>query len=174
MQKKFLKQIVKILGPCEIEERGKWVPLSEDYINNKFDLDLDFGKVGEKYIEQGFEGDGRIEVKTERGDFSNPKSWVNTNNIAIEFECRGKPSGISTTEASHWAHVLEIHGEVQYTILLAVETLRGIIKSLGVSIERFTTNGGDDDAARMYLFPTSMFGIDTNLILDAYELNHNP
>ncbi len=54
MQKKLLKQVIKILGPCNIEERGRWVPLSEDYINNKFDLDLDFGKVGEKYIEQVF------------------------------------------------------------------------------------------------------------------------
>ena len=50
MQKTFLKQVIKILGPCEIEERGKWVPLSEDYINNKFDLDLDFGKVGENTL----------------------------------------------------------------------------------------------------------------------------
>ena len=50
MQKTFLKKVIKILGPCDIYERGKWMPLSEDYINNKFDLDLDFGKVGEKYI----------------------------------------------------------------------------------------------------------------------------
>jgi hypothetical protein len=141
--------------------------------NKDFKHDLKFGESNEKSLAALLNLD-TVEVKTERGDFSNPKSWVNTNNIAIEFECRGKPSGISTTEASHWAHVLEINGEVQYTILLAVETLRGIIKSLGVSIERFTTNGGDDDAARMYLFPTSMFGIDTNLILDAYELNHTP
>ena len=139
--------------------------------NKDFKHDLKFGESSEKSLAALLNLD-TVEVKTERGDFSNPKSWVNTNNIAIEFECRGKPSGISTTEASHWAHVLEINGEVQYTILLAVETLRGIIKSLGVSIERFTTNGGDDDAARMYLFPTSMFGIDTNLILAAYELNN--
>ena len=57
MQKTFLKKIIKILGPCEIEERGRWMPISKDYINNNFDIDLDFGKVGEIYIEQVFEGD---------------------------------------------------------------------------------------------------------------------
>ena len=102
MQKTFLRQVIKILGPCNIRERGRWVPLSEDYINNKFDLDLDFGKVGEKYIEQVFEGDGRIEVKTERD------IWATTGNIAIEVRCRGKLSGISTTDARTWIQLLSI------------------------------------------------------------------
>ena len=41
MQKTFLKQVIKILGPCDIYERGRWMPLSEDYINNKFEGDWD-------------------------------------------------------------------------------------------------------------------------------------
>ena len=32
MQKTFLKKIIKILGPCEIEERGRWMPISNDYM----------------------------------------------------------------------------------------------------------------------------------------------
>ena len=140
--------------------------------NKNFSHDLQFGQTNEQAIASILNLD-TVEVKTERGDFSNPNSWVNTGNIAIEFFCRGKPSGISSTKATHWVHILEIDGEIQYSIILAVDTLRSIIKSLGKSIERFETQGGDDDAAKMYLFPTTMIGVNTSLILDAYELRHS-
>ena len=87
-----IADIVLILGECEVQdERGVWVPITEDYKKDKFDIDLDFGKVGEKAVEEMFEGDGSIEVKTERD------IWKTTGNIAIEIRYRGKLSGISTT-----------------------------------------------------------------------------
>jgi hypothetical protein len=154
MQKTFLKKIIKILGPCEIEERGRWMPISNDYINNKFDLDLDFGKVGEKYIEQVFEGDGRIEVKTERD------IWATTGNIAIEVRCRGKLSGISTTDARTWIQLLSLKDTIKGGFIMPVKQLKARIKELHDNGEARLVMGGDDDASQMVLIPiNSLFPI---------------
>jgi hypothetical protein len=60
-----------------------------------FDLDLKNGQGIEKHIEEILRGNnGLIEIK-------NDKISPTTENIAIEFECRGKPSGISITKANH-------------------------------------------------------------------------
>ena len=37
---KTLQPIVDAFGVCEIEERGNWVTLNTDYINNKWDIKL--------------------------------------------------------------------------------------------------------------------------------------
>ena len=147
MQKKLLRQAIKILGPCNIYERGRWVPLSTDYINNKFDLDLDFGKVGERYIEQVFEGDGRIEVKTERD------IWATTGNIAIEVRCRGKLSGISTTDARTWIQLLSVDNVIKGGFIMPVKQLKARIKELHESGEARMVMGGDDDASQLVLIP---------------------
>ena len=147
MQKKLLKKVIKILGPCDIYERGKWMPISNDYINDKFDLDLDFGKVGEKYIEEVFEGDGRIEVKTERD------IWATTGNIAIEVRCRGKLSGISTTDAKTWIHLLSLNDVIKGGFIIPVKELKAGIKQLQDSDEVRLDMGGDDDASQMVLVP---------------------
>jgi hypothetical protein len=47
-----------------------------------FDVDLDFGQIYEEKIKNLFEGDGRIEVKTERD------IWADTGNMAIEIRSR--------------------------------------------------------------------------------------
>ena len=86
MQKKpiTIADIVRIFGECEIQdERGIWMPVTVDYKKDKFDIDLDFGKVGEKVVEEMFEGDGTIEVKTER------EIWKTSKNIAIALRDRG-------------------------------------------------------------------------------------
>ena len=90
---KMLQQIVKHFGVCEIEERGNWVALNTDYINNNYDIktegrvkfekDLDYGKIGEFWVDDAL-SNGTVEVKTERD------IWVKTGNIAIEihgFNC---------------------------------------------------------------------------------------
>ena len=46
--------------------------------NTKFDLDLEYGQIREKRIENLLKG-GKIEVKTERS------WWRKTGNIAIEY-----------------------------------------------------------------------------------------
>jgi len=122
MQKKpiTIADIVRIFGECEIQdERGIWMPVTEDYKKDKFDIDLDFGKVGEKVVEEMFEGDGTIEVKTERD------IWKTSKNIAIEIRCRGKLSGISTTTAKTWIHMLDGGGG---GFIFPVKDLRNKIK----------------------------------------------
>ena len=123
------------------------MPISKDYINDKFDLDLDFGKVGEKYIEQVFEGDGRIEVKTERD------IWASTGNIAIEVRCRGKLSGISTTDARTWIHLLSVDNVIKGGFIMPVKQLKARIKELHESDVARLVMGGDDDASQMVLIP---------------------
>jgi hypothetical protein len=147
MQKKFLKQVIKILGPCDIYERGKWMPISEDYINNNFDIDLDFGKVGEKYLEQVFEGDGRIEVKTERD------IWATTGNIAIELRYKGRLSGLSDTDAKMWMQLLTIDGVFKGGFIIPVKKLKERIKELHESGVVRLVMGGDDKQSHLALLP---------------------
>ena len=147
MPKKLITttDIVHIFGKCEIQdERGIWMPIAEDYKNSKFDIDLDFGKVGEKAVEEMLEGDGTVEVKTERD------IWKRTNNIAIEIRCRGKLSGISTTKAKTWIHMLVGGGG---GFIFPVEDLKKKIKKRQKEGKLKVIMGGDDNAAQLALLP---------------------
>jgi hypothetical protein len=147
MQKKpiTVADIVRVFGKCEFQdERGIFVPISNNHIKNNFDIDLDFGKVGEKKIEQLFEGDGRIEVKTERD------IWKRTKNIAVEIRCRGKLSGISTTDAKMWIHMLKDGGG---GFIFPVDELRKKIKQRQEDGTLKLVMGGDDNAAQLALLP---------------------
>ena len=111
--------------------------------NNNFEYDLEFGQIREQRIADLLLNE-RIEVKTERGQ------WVDSGNLAIEFECRGKPSGIATTKASYWLHILEIDGEDYCSLLFRTDVLKKAIKSTkGYRI----VNGGDDNLSRLVLVP---------------------
>ena len=73
---------------------------------SKWDIDLKFGKSGEDRVANLLNAEqSKIEVKTER-DW-----WYKTGNIAIEIECRGKPSGLYATEADYWVHILHKDGK---------------------------------------------------------------
>ena len=63
-------------------------PKNED--RKKFDLDLQYGQVREQMVADMLQNK-KIEVKSERD------VWQRTGNIAIEYECYGKPSGINAT-----------------------------------------------------------------------------
>ena len=89
-----------------IEKEGSWMPITEGYCKG-FDIDLEFGKMGEEFVSNVLEGNTKIEVKTERD------IWVTTGNVAIEIRCNGKPSGLSTTEANVWIHLLAHKGEIK-------------------------------------------------------------
>ena len=147
MQKKpiTIADIVRIFGECELQdERGIWMPVIVDYKKDKFDIDLDFGKVGEKVVEEMFEGDGTIEVKTER------EIWKTSKNIAIEIRCRGKLSGISTTTAKTWIHMLDGGGG---GFIFPVKDLRDKIKKRQEDGNLRLVMGGDDNAAQLALLP---------------------
>ena len=114
-------------------------PSVED--RKKFDIDLAYGKVREDLIKEMLQ-DKKIEVKSERD------VWKRTGNIAIEYQCYGKPSGINATEADYWFHNLCVGEDVYATLVFKTENLKKIIDSLE---RKVSVSGGDHNASRMYL-----------------------
>ena len=119
--------------------------------NKNFKYDLEFGEIREQRIADIFQNE-KIEVKTERG------LWVETGNIAIEVACRGKPSGLATTEAKYWLHILEINGQEFCSLLFPVDVLKARITALKPSYR--IVMGGDDNQSKLVLVPvTELFKI---------------
>jgi hypothetical protein len=73
---------------------------AEGYQPN-WDIDLAVGKAGEAQVIDTIDAwtHGRIEVKTDA-------RAAQTGNLFVEFECKGRPSGIMVTKADSWAFVL--------------------------------------------------------------------
>jgi len=100
--------------------------------NSDFRYDLKVGQVAEQALAKIFEGK-KVEVKRDR------KASL-TGNIFVEYESRGKPSGISTTEADYWCFMVE-----ETFILLTTPRLKEIVASLkGSDRER---QGGDNNTS---------------------------
>ena len=129
-----------------IERKGSWMPLTEGYCKG-FDIDLKFGKMGEEFTSLVFEGNSKVEVKTERD------IWVKTGNVAIEMRCKGQPSGISTTDATVWIHLLSYKGVIKGGFLFKVDELKGLIKKLHKEGNLKVVMGGDDNLSQMALIP---------------------
>ena len=118
---------------------NKTAPSVKD--RKKFDIDLEYGKIRESQVLDMFEN-AKIEVKSERD------IWQKSGNIAIEYECYGKPSGIKATESDYWFHNLCIGDEVFATLVFDTKSLRRIIENLDY---KKSVSGGDHNASRMYL-----------------------
>jgi hypothetical protein len=145
-----IADIVRIFGECEIQdERGIWMPVNEDWKNKKFDIDLDFGKVTEKKLAEAFEGKSKLEVKTERWQ-GKATQWKRTENIAIEIRDRGKLSGLSTTEAELWIHMLDDGGG---GFIFETEHLKNIIRKKKKEGNLVLKMVGDDKAAQCAILP---------------------
>jgi len=129
-----------------IRKEGTWMPLTEGYCKG-FDIDLEFGKMGEEFTQKVFEGNSKVEVKTERD------IWEKTGNIAIEMRCKGKPSGISTTESDVWIHLLSVNSVIKGGFLFKVGELKDKIKKLHESGNLKMVMGGDDNLSQMALLP---------------------
>ena len=122
------------------------MPITEGYCKG-FDLDLKFGKMGEEFVAEVFEGNSKVEVKTERD------IWKTTGNIAIEIRCNGKPSGLSTTESTVWVHLLAHNGVIVGGFLFKVDQLKEKIKNLHKQGSLKMVMGGDDNLSQMALLP---------------------
>lgn len=82
-----------------------------EYCSN-FKYDLKVGQEGENLIAKLLKSK-KIEVKRD--------SWVyKSGNIAIEYESRGKPSGISKSEAEWWSIIFS--GGFEDNIVLFIES----------------------------------------------------
>ena len=91
---------------------------------SNFDIDLEFGEVWEERVRKIFENKGTIEVKTERD------IWRTTGNIVIEIGYKGRPSGLSITDAEWWIHVLTSSGEFHTALIFKVKKLRQTVTEL--------------------------------------------
>jgi hypothetical protein len=110
---------------------------------SNFEYDLKIGQVMEKRLAEILQ-DMKIEVKT---DLIAHK----TGNIAIEYQCRGKPSGIAVTHADYYAYVIPnapISGSI---LLMPVHKLKEICR-LYYNLGRIV-NGGDENLSKMVLIP---------------------
>lgn len=94
---------------------------------SNFAYDLKFGQEGEKSVHNVLSIE-TVEVKRD-------SKWFDTGNLYIETECymmssgKYEPSGLSKTEATHWAFSLD-----DLTVIVPTETLRTVVSRAGRSI----------------------------------------
>jgi len=107
--------------------------------NNDFRYDLKFGKIGEKYLDKILTKE-KIEVKTDR-------QARETRNVFVEYESRGKDSGIITTESKWYCFVLSNDN----IIFISTKKLKKLCrKYLGTNKDII---GGDDNTSKGVLLP---------------------
>lgn len=106
-----------------------------------FDIDLRYGQEGEKLVHDILSGGLRIEVKTDRMAHT-------TGNLAVEYKCRGKWSGISTTQADWWAFVLCHNSHI---LMIRTDMLKVLVKIY--HNEGMIKRGGDEGLSEFVLVP---------------------
>jgi hypothetical protein len=79
----------------------------------------------------------KIEVKSD-------KQGSRTGNLAIEYECNNKPSGITTTEADYWIYFI-VHPDREEVFKIPIEDLRDLVKDCR------KVSGGDGMRSRLHL-----------------------
>ena len=122
------------------------MPVTEE-IQQKFDHDLEFGKLGEDFVKAFQSENTKVEVKTERD------IWKTTGNIAVEIRCNGKLSGLSVTEAQTWIHLLSYDNKIKGGFIIDTGYLKDRIGELHKNKEVKVTMGGDDNLSQMVLVP---------------------
>ena len=105
--------------------------------NSDFRYDLKYGQKEEQFIHELLSTDGEIklEVKSDR------RAQI-TGNVYIEYESRGKPSGISTSEADYYA-LKFLSGTV---LLVPLDKLKRFCKQL--PDKKKNKVGGDNNSSR--------------------------
>ena len=128
----IIKHVI-LNGPAGMKLRDLF---SEKELNRTmgYDLDLISGQMGEIGLLEG-----KYEVKR---DFMASE----TGNVAIEVECRGRPSGITTTEAHFW-HIWLSGSEYQDEVAITITVDR--LKRLAEISPH--TYGGDDNVSLISL-----------------------
>ncbi len=119
----------------------------DNEVQQKFDHDLEFGRLGEDFVKNFQSENNKIEVKTERD------IWKTTGNIAIEIRCRGKKSGISVTEAQTWIHLLSYKNKIEGGFVFQTKYLKDKIVEMHQSKTIKLVMGGDDNMSQMVLIP---------------------
>lgn len=106
--------------------------------NKDFKFDLDFGVLnGETWFHE-IMTNKKVEVKCDR-------MTVKTGNIYIEYESRGKPSGIATSQADYWVYKFD----EESAIIFKRELLKNKLKKLvSLGLAKADIQGGDDKTSK--------------------------
>lgn len=114
-----------------------------------FRYDLEVGQIGEKLLNEILHSE-KIEVKRD--------SWIyKSGNIAIEFESRGKPSGIAKSLATWWAIIFSGEYEDKFILMIEANKLKEIARIYYKkgSIKQM----GDNNTSKSVLIPLNEFFI---------------
>lgn len=130
---------------------------------NKFDIDLQFGQIGEKAVAEMLCGPSAwpdhatIEVKRDNRVHL-------TGNLYVEYEFRGNKSGLNVTEADWWAFTVPFYND---KVILFVQTkfLREKLRDLWKHKWLGEIPGGDGKQAKGVLVPIQ------ELFLDRQEVD---
>lgn len=110
--------------------------------NSDFRYDLQVGQVYEKQFRDLL--GSKIEIKR---DFK----CLETGNIYVEYESRGKLSGIATSEAEYWCYWLSNY----HCVFIKTETLKDLCrKYLNTNRDK---RGGDSNTSKGILLPLNDF-----------------
>jgi len=110
--------------------------------NNDFRYDLEVGQVAEQMLAEILQGK-KIEVKK---DLQAHK----TGNIYVEYESRGKPSGLATSEADYYCYFLSD----EHFVIIQTKRFKKICR------EYYKRNGcakgGDSNSSKGVLLPINL------------------
>ncbi len=110
--------------------------------NPHFDICLEFGEKYENELQKILESK-QIEIKTDR-------ITQRTGNVFVEFESRGKESGILKTTALYWVFCIWTDKFKEQTyIFIPTRRLKKLIKIKDYKISK----GGDNWTSKGYLVP---------------------
>lgn len=107
--------------------------------SNDFKYDLKVGQQFENELEDVL-NNKKLEVKT---DFR----ALETGNIFVEYQSRGKPSGLQTSQSDYYVFILS----KDYFIFISTDVLKGVLRE--VYNERGYVMGGDSNTSRGVLVP---------------------
>ena len=110
-----------------------------DFSVTKFTKDLSYGKKHEKLVMKSMEN---FELKTDRMAHK-------TGNVYVEFQSRGKDSGIKVSKADTWIFKI-VNGKDTHLFSVQIPLTR--LKKL-VSKDYRVVPGGDNLTSRGYLIP---------------------
>jgi hypothetical protein len=114
-----------------------------------FSKDLITGHLGEQdYSKEVIDCmSGDIEIKSEQD------TWKETGNMFVEFQSRGRDSGIATTQADHWVVSFYLKNKLCFTLSIPTITMKKIARKY-YDLGRIA-NGGDNDTSKGVLVPIS-------------------
>lgn len=118
--------------------------------DNKFDVDLQYGQEGERWLLWLGTDQAKVEVKTERD------VWLTSGNAIFEYRSRGKPSGIAVTQADYWMHLFKEKDITIMAFMFRTLELKEFLRLVFKHPEKYSARlavGGDDNTSEIIILP---------------------